>query len=97
VDRSLPTLATGFVNAKAGVFAPALVEEIDMPVRTRSPYQSRKRIDDASELALHSAAFVTYAAAQICASLSANVHDTLVSVCGLRRSGGEFEKITACR
>ena len=46
VDRSLPTQSTGFLKAEAGVFAPALIEEVDLTVRERSPYQSGKRIDD---------------------------------------------------
>jgi len=57
VDRSLPPLAIGFVNAKAGVFAPALIEEVNAPVRERSPYQSEKRIDDLVELVLHTGPF----------------------------------------
>src|SRR5260370_39872505 len=57
VDRSLPPPAIGFVNAEAGIVAPALIEEVDVPVRARSPYQSRKPIDDAAEFVLHSGSF----------------------------------------
>jgi hypothetical protein len=82
VDRGLPPPAIGFVNAQASVFAPALIEEVDVAVKARSPYQSGKRIDDAAELDLHSGPFVTYAETRICAPLRADVHHTLVSVCG---------------
>src|SRR5713101_4163958 len=61
VDRRLPPRAMGFVNAEAAVFAPALIEEVDAPVRERSPYQSGKRIDDAAELVVHCRPFVTVA------------------------------------
>src|ERR1700730_3080500 len=81
VDRSLPRPATGFVNAKASVFAPALIEEVNVSIKARSPYQSGKRIDDAAAVALHSGPFVTYAVTQVCATPWANVHHTLVSVC----------------
>src|SRR5713226_9348706 len=93
VDRSLPPPAIGFVNAKAGVFAPALIEEVDAPVRKRSPYQSGKRIDDAAELVLHSRSFRD------------SGHDTRMRhstggrpSClgvGLQRDGGDFERISA--
>jgi hypothetical protein len=53
----VPRQAIGFVNAKAGVFAPTLIEEVDVPVKARSPYQSGKRIDDAAEFVLHSGPF----------------------------------------
>jgi hypothetical protein len=59
VDRILPPLAASFGNAKAGVFAPALIEEVDVPVRERSPDQSRKGIDDEAEVVLHPGHFVT--------------------------------------
>jgi len=39
VDRSLPSPTTGFLDAEAGVFAPALIQEVDAPIRERSPYQ----------------------------------------------------------
>src|ERR1700730_17176443 len=97
VDRSLPRPAIGFVNAAAGIFAPALIEEVDVPVKARSPYQSGKRSDDAAELDLHSGPFVTYAVTRVCATLGANVHHTLVSVCGgterLRENNGTFDHI----
>jgi hypothetical protein len=82
VDRSLPPPATGFVKAKAGVFAPASIEEVDAPVRERGPYQSGKRIDDAAERVLHSGPSWTVAVTRGCATLRANVDHTLVSVCG---------------
>jgi len=59
MDYNLPSLPTGFVNAKAGVFAPALIDVVGVPVRKRGPYQSGKRIDNAAELVLHSTSFVT--------------------------------------
>src|SRR5258708_39608909 len=51
-DRSIPPPATGFLETQARVIAPVLIEEIDIPVRQRSPYQSGERIDHASELVL---------------------------------------------
>jgi hypothetical protein len=41
---------------------------------------SRKRIDDAPELDVHSSRFVTVTVTRVCASAWANVHHTLVSV-----------------
>jgi hypothetical protein len=35
-----------------------LIQEVDVPIRERRPYQSRERIDDASELVLHSGPFL---------------------------------------
>src|SRR5713226_3860117 len=91
VDRSLPPPAIGFVNAKPGVFAPALIEELDAPVRERSPYQSGKRIDDAAELVLHCRSFREVAVPRGCTTLWANVHHTLVSVwSGTRGDFGEM-------
>jgi hypothetical protein len=49
----MPPLAASLENAKACIFAPALIEEVDVPVRERSPDQSGKRIDDAAEIVLH--------------------------------------------
>ena len=59
MDRSLPPLAASFGDAKAGLFAPALIEEVDVSVRERSPHQSRKRIDDAVKIVLHPGPFLT--------------------------------------
>jgi hypothetical protein len=66
---------------EAGVFAPALIEEIDAPVRKRSPYQSGKRINDAAKFVFHTGPFATVAVTEECATPRANVDDTLVSVC----------------
>ena len=83
MDRSLPPRAIGLFDAKAGVFAPALIEEVDVPVRERSPYQSRKRIDDAAELVLHSPVLSRrIAVTRRCTNHRPNVDHTLVSVCG---------------
>jgi hypothetical protein len=49
---------------------------------------SRKRIDDAPELDVHSSRFVTVTVTRVCASAWANVHHTLVSVW---RDGDGFE------
>src|SRR5689334_4739753 len=38
MNDSLPPTTTGFVKVKARVFAPPLVQEVDVPVRQRSPY-----------------------------------------------------------
>jgi hypothetical protein len=81
--------AKGFLNAKPAVFAPALIEEVDSPVRERSPYQPGKRIDDAAELVLHCRSFLEVAAPRGCTTPSANVHHTLVSVCSGTR--GDFD------
>jgi hypothetical protein len=93
VDRSLPAPATGLGNAKAGVFAPALIEEVDMPVGKRSPYQSGKHIDDATELVLHSGPFATVAVRM---RLSTGERRSYLGV-GLRsgRDVSPFEKIVA--
>jgi hypothetical protein len=51
---------------------------------------SRKRIDDAPEIDVHSSRFVTVTDARVCASAWANVHHTLVSVCSGTR--GDFDR-----
>lgn len=61
VDRDLPASATGFVHGQAGVFAPASIEKVDVPIRERRPHQSGQRIDDAGELVVHAGSFVTVA------------------------------------
>jgi hypothetical protein len=60
VDGCLPPPTIGFSDAEPSVFAPALIEKVDMPVRERSPNQTRKHINDAAELVLHSGPFVTF-------------------------------------
>jgi len=59
MDRGLLPRAAGFSSTNARVFAPTLIEEVDLTVRERSPYQSWQHIDDAAELVLHSRPFVT--------------------------------------
>ena len=82
VDRILPSCAMRFVNAKAGVFAPELIKEVDVPVGVRRPNQAGNRIDGSAELGGHSGPFATVAEAGECALPGANVDHTLVSVCG---------------
>src|SRR6266511_1943460 len=53
VDHSLPPQATGLVNPKSGVFAPALVQKVNLSVRERRPYQSGESIDPTAKLVLH--------------------------------------------
>src|SRR6202011_2726509 len=45
------------LNAKPAILPPALIQEVDFPIKPRSPHQSRKCIDDAAELVLHSRSF----------------------------------------
>src|SRR5258708_28464260 len=52
VDRRIPAPAAGLIETKTRVVAPALIQEIDVPIRQRSPYQSGKRIDNTSEIIL---------------------------------------------
>jgi hypothetical protein len=47
----------GLVDAEAGIGAPISIEEVDLPIRLRSPHQSRKRIDDGAEIVLHAGPF----------------------------------------
>jgi hypothetical protein len=54
----------------------------DVPVRERSPYQSRKGIHDAEELFLHSRSFRDIRRATKVRQSRANVYHTLVSVRG---------------
>ena len=64
--------------AAAGVPVPALIDEIDPPVRRRGPYQSGQRIDEAAEAVLHTGPFRT----PECAVRRTAVHHTLVSASG---------------
>jgi hypothetical protein len=52
--------------------------------------KSRKRIDDAAKLVFHCRSFREVAVAPGYTTLCANVHHTLVSVCGATR--GDFER-----
>jgi hypothetical protein len=81
VDRSLPPRSISFVNAKAGVFAPALIKKVYVPVRQRSPHQCGKRIEDALSSFSILVLSRTFAVTEECATLRANVDHTLVSVC----------------
>ena len=63
-------MVAGVTETKAGVFAPTLIEEVDVPVGERSPYQPGKRIDDAVELVLHTGPSVTVAATRGYAALA---------------------------
>jgi hypothetical protein len=58
MDRSLPPSAAASLDFNSRVFAPALIQEIDPPVRKRRPHKTRKRIDNAAELTLHRGSFV---------------------------------------
>jgi hypothetical protein len=49
MNRSLPTLALALFEAETCVCTPALIEEVDSPVRAGSPHKSRKRIDNLAE------------------------------------------------
>ena len=99
VDRPLPPATVsfvndkGFLNAKPGVFAPALIEEVDAPVRERSPHQSGKRIDDAAELVLHSRSFQDSRRDKKM-NHSMGERPSYLGV-GLRRDGGDSERISA--
>src|SRR5208282_2387226 len=53
VDRSLPAVPIGFVNPQAGIFTPALIEKVDLPIRECGPHQSGKRADDTAEIVFH--------------------------------------------
>jgi hypothetical protein len=53
VDHPLPAPAIRFAEAKVRILAPALIEEVDVPVRGCSPYQTGNRVDDAAELGVH--------------------------------------------
>ena len=57
------------------------IEEVDLPIRMRSPHQSGKRIDDAAEFVLNTGPFAAVAVTGEFATLRANVDHTLVSVC----------------
>jgi hypothetical protein len=50
IDFSCRARATGFGNAKLGVFAFALVGKVDVPVRERRSYESGQHIDEEAEL-----------------------------------------------
>src|SRR5258708_28121673 len=52
IDRRIPAPAAGLMETEARVVAPALMQEIDVPIRQRSPYQSGKRMDNTSEIVL---------------------------------------------
>jgi hypothetical protein len=53
------------------------IEEVDLPIRMRSPHQSRKRVDDGAEVVLHPSPFATAAVTRECASLRVNVDDSV--------------------
>ena len=42
MDGELPARSMGLLDAKSGIAAPMSIEEVDLPVRLRSPHQSRK-------------------------------------------------------
>ena len=69
MDRSLPTRAMGFVDAEAGIFAPVLIEEVDLPVRaaqsTPIPEANRQH---GAEIVLHAGPFATVAGTGECAT-----------------------------
>src|SRR5258707_15233762 len=52
VDRRIPAPAAGLIETETRVVAPALIQEVDVSIRQRSPYQSGKRIDNTSEIVL---------------------------------------------
>src|SRR5258708_9975045 len=52
IDRRIPAPAAGLIETETRVVAPALIQEIDVPIGQRSPYQSGKRIDNTSEIVL---------------------------------------------
>src|SRR5918998_4223188 len=53
VDGSLPPEPTGFVSAQAGVSAPALIDEVDLPVSVCRPHQPGQRIQNTDDVVLH--------------------------------------------
>lgn len=57
MNRGLPACALRLIGAQPGVLAPALVEEVDVPVGESRPNQSGKRIHDAPEIILHAGSF----------------------------------------
>jgi hypothetical protein len=71
VDHLLPAPAIGFAEAKVRILAPALTEEVDVPVRECSPYHTGMRVDDAAELAVHFAPSGTVAVISKCATVHA--------------------------
>jgi hypothetical protein len=63
-----------------GVFAPAQIHEVDVPILKRSPDPSRDHIDDATYLILHQSLSWQCSMAIGCAKNRADVDSTLVSV-----------------
>ena len=78
--RPAPT-ATGFGDAKAGVFALALAGKVDVPVRECRPYQSGERIDDEAELVFGRTLAWRYSTTRGCATPGGAVYCTLVLGC----------------
>src|SRR5262245_55900988 len=80
MDRTLPAGSNQLANRKSGVIRPRPTYEVHMPVRQRRPYQAGECIKDGTGVLLHRGPFLTVAVSEQCASLSAKVDDTLVSV-----------------
>jgi hypothetical protein len=53
MNCTLPSAASGFFGGKAGILAPTLIDEVDVPVRQCSPYQPGKRIDKPADCVAH--------------------------------------------
>ncbi len=80
VNGGLPAATGCFLQGEAGVLAPALIQEVDVPIRACSPNQSRKCFDDTPEFVLRGGFFlaVLHSVKMHCSSTS--VYSTLVLV-----------------